>query len=413
MTLTNQYFIVLNFTFPKSDLVYLNLANNDIYTIKDSVFQNLQKLEVLILSHNDLELMSPNALKGVYMPERYEPLKCLKELRLDHNRLHTLNTDLFEHTTDLEILDLSYNPFTVIDYSTVIAIDTLINLKELYLAYTQISTLPELILHTPLNLRVLDLSGNPMDIVPATLKNSHNLTTLFLNDTNFVNLTKANGFPLLPSLKVLYMCHLTNVERIEKEALGGLPNLEELYISDNIKLNYIDGFSLALIDKENDGTIRPFIKKLHLRNNKIAFLEGDFLARWDALIELDLGMNPWTCECENQWMVDDLMPIYLKIEKEKASLLGCQAPIEMVGYTFAELYERKYNMRCLDAYGAEPENDAALLVGVLAGILIAIPLILFGIYAYQRKWFGLLSMCDSSPAAYSRRFYKSTRDEDF
>lgn len=63
------------------------------------------------------------------MEERYMPLRSLKELRLDHNNLHTLNMNLFEHTTDLEILDLSYNPLKVIDKHTTIAIDSLPFLK--------------------------------------------------------------------------------------------------------------------------------------------------------------------------------------------------------------------------------------------------------------------------------------------
>lgn len=56
-------FIELNFTFPQSGLTYLNLANNDIYGIRDNVFQNLQSMRVLILSYNDLELLSPDAFK--------------------------------------------------------------------------------------------------------------------------------------------------------------------------------------------------------------------------------------------------------------------------------------------------------------------------------------------------------------
>lgn len=37
--------------------------------------------------------------------------------------------NIFEHTTDLEILDLSYNPLKVIDKHTTIAIDNLPMLK--------------------------------------------------------------------------------------------------------------------------------------------------------------------------------------------------------------------------------------------------------------------------------------------
>lgn len=68
-------------------------------------------------------------LQGVYAEHELLPLESLKELRLDHNRLYTLNQDLFEHTTHIEILDLSNNPFNAIDSHTVSAIDTLVLLK--------------------------------------------------------------------------------------------------------------------------------------------------------------------------------------------------------------------------------------------------------------------------------------------
>jgi len=45
----------------------------------------------------------------------------------------------------------------------------------------------------------------------------------------------------------------------------------------------------------------------------------------------------------------------------------CGAPVEMIAFTFQQLYEEHYTMRCLDKYGAEPDKDAALLIGVLAG----------------------------------------------
>lgn len=59
-------------------------------------------------------------------------------------------------------------------------------------------------------------------------------------------------------------------------------------------------------------------------------------------------------------------------QKKKLKLLldtfsRCGAPVEMIAFTFQQLYEEHYTMRCLDKYGAEPDKDAALLIGVLAG----------------------------------------------
>lgn len=70
-------------------------------------------------------------------------------------------------------------------------------------------------------------------------------------------------------------------------------------------------------------------------------------------------------------------------------------------------------MRCLDANGAHPENDAIMLVGILAGILITIPLTLFLILGYRRRWYNICGICDKSAASYSRRFYTASPTDDF
>lgn len=65
----------------------------------------------------------------MYVPGRFLPLKNLLELRLDHNKLHTLNQNIFEHTAYIEILDLSHNPLRIIDHHTLVAITYLSQLK--------------------------------------------------------------------------------------------------------------------------------------------------------------------------------------------------------------------------------------------------------------------------------------------
>lgn len=42
-------------------------------------------------------------------------------------------------------------------------------------------------------------------------------------------------------------------------------------------------------------------------------MDSDILANWDSLSELNINDNPWMCECENQWLIEDLMPIYVRI----------------------------------------------------------------------------------------------------
>ncbi|KAG5876561.1 hypothetical protein JTB14_004213 [Gonioctena quinquepunctata] len=391
----NNVFINLTYIFPKSNLTHMNLANNAIYGIADKVFQNLQNMVTLILSYNDLEILHPDAFKGIYMEARLMPLQSLRELRLDHNKLHTLNQDLFEHATDIEILDLSHNPIEIIDHHTLLAIDSLANLRELYLQYTEIKTLPENMLHTPKHLKILDLSGNiAFDKIPDTFTQARSLEDLYLNNTGFINLTQENGFPEIPSLKVLHLCRNQHLNHIDKHSLSNLKGLQELRLSDNIDLISIHPMALAQPMNNSGGAVWPPIKKLYIGNNKLAYLDSDISPRWDDLTELDIKENPWT------------------YRHSRAKEVMCAAPVEMKTFSFYAIYVKKSHMRCLDLYGARPERDGPMLVGILAGILIAIPALLFILYAYHRKWFSVLGICDNSPASYSRRFYSASATDD-
>lgn len=61
-----------------------------------------------------------------------------------------------------------------------------------------------------------------------------------------------------------------------------------------------------------------YLFQLHLGNNKLSYLDSAIVGRWDKLAELDIRGNPWVCECENQWLIDELYPIYLKIDEKRA-----------------------------------------------------------------------------------------------
>jgi len=409
LSIQNTPILTLDKQFPASSIKMLNLAKNSIVNISDNIFSNLQSMEILVLSFNNIELLHPDAFKGLYLEGDFMPLRALKILKLDHNRIHSLDGDIFEHTSRIETLSLSHNPLKVIDQQTTIAITSLVYLKDLDLSYTEIAVLPDHFMHTPKYITTLDLSGNLFDRIPEGLGESHNLEALYLNDNPITNITSQNGFPNITTLKSLHMRNMNELHNISEGALSKLENLEELYLYDNSKLCHLD--TSALTAKRNGAEYEtwPPIKKLFLQNNKLASIDMHLLLNWKGLTNLDLTNNPWTCECENQWMIDELMPIYLQIDEFKAKSLRCGAPVEMVEASFFDLYEKHSTMRCLDLYGHRPERDGTMLIGVLAGVLLTIPLVLFLIYAYQRNWFGVF---DGSPASFSRQFYKRTESSD-
>lgn len=394
--------------FYPSNLTELDLSDNFIRNINSSYFANLQNMVVLDLSRNNIETLKPGVFKGKRMDGDDYPLQSLTTLKLSNNKIHTLDADLFEHIEQrLEVLDLSYNPLKVIDHQTIVAIGSIIYLKELNLAFTKIQKLPDHFLHTPKYLKVLDLSGNNFMEVPDGLSESHELEVLYFNNNPIRNITAENSFPNVSTLKVLYMCEMIDLECLGARSLSKLVSLEELHVCNNLKLTHIDPAALSRVDVESE--IWPPLKKLYLEDNELPTLDMHFVLHWERLTELDLRYNPWTCECENQWFVDELMPMYLKINASIAKSLKCGAPVEMEGKTFYEEYIGNKTMRCLDMYGNRPERDATILIGILVGLLIGIPLVLFIIFAYQKHWFGVF---DSSPASYSRQFYSRTRSDE-
>lgn len=393
---------------PPSSLSYLDLSRNGINKINVECFAELQSMETLILSDNNLNVLKPGVLKGKRMDGEDYPLRSLKTLKLDMNDLHTLDQDLFMHVEEvLEVLDLSYNPFKVFDLQTTVAIGSIIYLKELYLRFTHVKELPAHFLHTPRHLKLLDLSGNYFSEIPKGLSEAQVLQTLYFNNNPIVNISTESEFPNISTLNVLHLCYNMELESIGARALSKLENLVELHICNNIKLSQIDPAALSRVEVETE--LWPPLKKLYLQDNKLTSLDSHLVLRWDHLEYLDLRYNPWTCECENQWIADILMPIYIKINETLAKEMKCGAPIEMKGHTFYKEHMGNKSMRCLDRYGNRPERDGTILIGVLIGLLLGIPLVLFFIFAYQRNWFGFF---DSGPATYSRQFYRRTRSDE-
>lgn len=113
--------------------------------------------------------------------------------------------------------------------------------------------------------------------------------------------------------------------------------------------------------------------------------------RWDEIEEIDIRFNRWQCTCENQWMVDKLIPLiksknrttfYEDVKWVEQILLTficqlnfhmqtllnrCASPDPMKGKSFLELSSKSEQMRCADFYGHRPDRDGPILVGIFIG----------------------------------------------
>ena len=56
----------------------------------------------------------------------------------------------------------------------------------------------------------------------------------------------------------------------------------------------------------------------------------------------------------------------------------------MENFTFADMYDRNYQMRCLDRYNHKPEKDSDLLIIVFVLVGILTPLLMGAALYYKR-----------------------------
>lgn len=100
------------------------------------------------------------------------------------------------------------------------------------------------------------------------------------------------------------------LKEIGKGALSGLTGLTKLVIANNHHLSFIHPNALSGPGASDVAAEEwPPIKELTLYNNNISVLDSHLLSRWDNLDLIDIRMNPWQCDCENQWIVDTIIPL--------------------------------------------------------------------------------------------------------
>ncbi|KZC10349.1 PREDICTED: leucine-rich repeat neuronal protein 3-like [Dufourea novaeangliae] len=398
--------------FPKVVINKLVLQGNQITKIDDAAFMKLINLTELDLSHNNLTAanLQPDAFQGGFSPTAYEPLANLTVLRLAYNSLYSLHQDLFEHMSNLKVLDLSHNLFTQIDIRTTLAITSVQKLEELNLSYCGLKSLPDTQFYNVRNLKKLNLSGNRLNTPPAALGEAESLEYLYLDENPIQIINKSHSFPNMSKLKELSLCCMPHLTVVGEGAFSGLAALEHLRIESCPKLETIDEYALATRTKESEQPEWPPLKKLDLSDNALRYLPVHLVgASWDNLEELDLMNNKWSCDCDNQYLIGTLLPKYgKKLMGDDVNTLTCSAPTEHAGKNLSSLAHRK--LRCLDVYGAKPEKDATILVGVLIGLILAVPVCLTLFVLWRRGFF----FCgNQGPASFSRAFYKrATNDED-
>jgi len=330
--------------FPELNIESLSFMKNSIDTVENSAFADLKTLKTLDLSHNQLDAngLPELALYGIFnSSEYYYPLPVMY-LSLSHNNLHSIDKDLFDHLPYLQTLDLSYNPLTVLG-STSQAISSLRNLQVLDLANTQLKNIPEGMLHDLKHLQSLSLANNHFTSVPHEISNSHNLTVLDLDGNKFETLDHTS-FMGLDNLTELHISHMATLKVIESRTFGSLKKLRVLQCHHNRKLRRLsDGAFMGITEDPQHWPVQ----ELYLNDNGLTVIDKA-LASWTYVEIIDMQGNPFNCNCDIQWMAEDLVT---QIEQTTPALLTnirCATPESMRDRLISTLsYEHEEFIPCM------------------------------------------------------------------
>ncbi|KAF0689577.1 Aste57867_18996 [Aphanomyces stellatus] len=246
-----------------SNLIIVDLAHNCLRTLPAAFAYNLDSVQKLDLSFNDLEAL----------PDDIGQLHALRLLTVRHNRLTGLPPS-FDRLAHLEILDLASNALTSLRLSPSPGWRGLSSLHALYLADNRLQTLPPDLPAAP-QLQHLDLVGNPLARLPMSFSDLGSLVTLDVSNSGLKHLsTEFGGHPqcLVANLSRNALTHLP-------PSVGQLTALQLLDVAHNEILSLPDAV----------GTWRELV---HLRapHNRLRLLP-DEMGAWEHVECIELSHN--------------------------------------------------------------------------------------------------------------------------
>lgn len=261
------------------DLRELYASHNTLTELPGSL-HDLTALQVLDLSFNKLNILSPDTLSS---------LTSLLELKLVRNRIKELREGAFDGLPRLTLIDLENNDLRVIERN---AIRALPELQALRLGKNRIQVIPSGAFSELPLLQSAELQDNQIDEISsnAFINVPH---LLFLNLSN--NYLPGLDYMGLDSMRSLEVLDLSNnrISRVSNDGLAAMEWLVELKM-DNNRICTIQGSPFDDM---------PRLRVLSLRNNKMASVsEGAFKRLRSNIAVLDIDGNPLSCSCGMIWL---------------------------------------------------------------------------------------------------------------
>ena len=254
----------------KCSLDYLNLSNNQINALPSGILQHCHKLKTLDLANNSLPSLDQSF---------FDNLKHLQKLNLSGNRLVTIPSRQFRDLVSLTHLDLSHNQLSILTESTGLFEPMSSTMSSLRLNNNRLKTIEAKVFHTLVNLKELDLSANELAAIDRnTLEGLGRLTHLLLANNDLINV-HVEAFKSVPEILVLDLSH--NKLRESPLALKSLIRLQTLDLSFNSLETLFEASFLELTN----------LWRLQLNGNNIQNVTKTLFSKLGSLSVLDLSSN--------------------------------------------------------------------------------------------------------------------------
>lgn len=284
----------------------IDLSHNLISSVPDNCFAIFSHLKHLNLSHNSISHLSVAVFEGISQ---------LESLYLSHNKLSSI-ANIAVKLWKLKSLHLGYNHIAKIEN-----LNSMIGLRDLKLGHNEIQSINENSLISLNNLTILDLTGNQIPWIRSHFVNK-NLQELRLTDNEFISIY-SNAFEgvIINNLFINDNKYMTlhnsfnrakcdyldlsnsNLQQIANNSFSGA-SLRSINLSTNaLSKIEISSFSsvedLQDLDLSNNALntlafLTPGVKnlkKLYFQKNMLEKISNNTLANVTSLELLDLSYN--------------------------------------------------------------------------------------------------------------------------
>ncbi|XP_026667034.1 protein artichoke [Ceratina calcarata] len=276
---------------PLRSLMDLNLRGNRLEVLRPDIFQENIRLQRLDLSRNNLAQI-PHAT--------FSNSRDLRELYASHNTLTELPGSL-HGLTALEVLDLSFNKLNILSPETLSSLSALLELK---LVRNRIRELREGAFDGLPRLTLIDLENNDLRIIERNaIRALPELQAIRLGK-NRLQMIPSGAFTELPLLQSAELQE-NRIQEVASNAFINVPHLLFLNLSHNhlSSLDYVGSESLRSLEvldlsnnrlskvSSNSLASMEWLVELRMDNNRICTIQGSPFDEMPRLRVLTLRSN--------------------------------------------------------------------------------------------------------------------------